>query len=293
MGGRTGDPDGNGRRCDTGMTVKRRARHGSTWAREWRKKLFGRRLRKSESPKSPAPPSGPPGARAYAIGDVHGRLDLLQALLHDIETDSSTRPCDREYIVFLGDLVDRGPDSRGVIELLLQARARLPNPVFLMGNHEEMLLRVLDRESDKIWDWLSYGGYEFAQSYGVEVGRLAALDADEAAAMIRLAMPPEHRAFVADFADSFKFGDYLFVHAGIRPGIPLENQTVQDLRWIREDFLNSSIDHSFVVVHGHTISDGADERPNRIGIDTGAYATGTLTALCVEATERKYLEVHR
>lgn len=259
---------------------------------DW-KKLFGRRLRKSESPKSPARPSGPAGARAYAIGDVHGRLDLLRALLHDIEADSRARPCDREYIVFLGDLVDRGPESRGVIELLLQARAYLPHPVFLMGNHEEMLLRVLDRDTDKIWDWLSYGGYEFAQSYGVEVGRLAALGADEAAAMIRLAMPAEHRAFIADFADSFKFGDYLFVHAGIRPGIPLETQTVQDLRWIREDFLNSVIDHSFVVVHGHTISDGVDERANRIGIDTGAYATGILTALCVEATERKYLEVRR
>ncbi|BCA60719.1 hypothetical protein HMP06_3488 [Sphingomonas sp. HMP6] len=242
-----------------------------------------------KTPKPAPPPSGPPGTRAYAIGDVHGRLDLLRDLLDQIDADSQARPCQREFIVFLGDLIDRGPDSRGVLQLLQTIRLNLPNPVFVMGNHEEMLLRVLGDDPERVWDWMSFGGYEFAQSYGVEVGRLATLPAAAAAAEIRAAMPPTDLAFVESFVDSFRFGDYLFVHAGIRPGTPLEQQKISDLRWIREDFLDSSACHPFVVVHGHTISDGPDERPNRIGIDTGAYASGVLTALCLEGTDRKYL----
>lgn len=235
-------------------------------------------------------PGGPPGARAYAIGDVHGRLDLLRDLLDQIDEDSRSRPCGREFVVFLGDLIDRGPDSAGVIELLHSIRGNLPNPVFLMGNHEEMMLRVLGAESEQVWDWMRFGGYECAQSYGVAVGRLATLDAAAAAADVRAAIPPAHLAFVESFADSFRFGDYLFVHAGIRPGIPLEKQVISDLRWIREDFLRSTVRHPQVVVHGHTISDAPDEQPNRIGIDTGAYASGVLTAICLEGHTRKYLQ---
>lgn len=245
--------------------------------------------KKDKNPSGGALPSGPPGARAYAIGDVHGRLDLLRDLLEQIDEDSRTRPCEREFVVLLGDLIDRGPDSAGVIELLRSIRGSLPNPVFLMGNHEEMLLRVLGGESDRFWDWMRFGGYECAQSYGVAVGRLATLDAAAAAADVRAAIPPEHVAFVESFADSFRFGDYLFVHAGIRPGIPLEKQTIADLRWIREDFMRSTVRHPQMVVHGHTISADPDEQPNRIGIDTGAYASGKLTAICLEGTSRKYL----
>ena len=240
-----------------------------------------------------APPSGPPGARAYAIGDVHGRLDLLRDLLEQIDADSAARPCAREFIVFLGDLIDRGPDSRGVLQLLQAIRPNLPNPVFLMGNHEEMLLKVVGDDPERVWDWMSFGGYEFAQSYGVEVGRLATLPAAAAAAEIRAAMPAADLAFVESFVDSFRFGDYLFVHAGIRPGVPLEQQKISDLRWIRDDFLDSSAVHPFVVVHGHTISDGPDQRANRIGIDTGAYASGVLTALCLEDANRKYMTAVR
>lgn len=234
-------------------------------------------------------PSGPPGARAYAIGDIHGRLDLLSDLLEQIDQDSQARPCEREFVVFLGDLIDRGPDSRGVIELLRTVAPRLPNPVFIMGNHEEMMLRVLGDDAEQIWDWMRFGGYEFAQSYGVEVGRLATLDAPAAAAAVRAAIPADDLAFVAAFVDSFRFGDYLFVHAGIRPGIPLEKQKIADLRWIREDFLESNARHPQVIVHGHTISAAPDIRANRIGIDTGAYDSGVLTAICLEGTERKFL----
>lgn len=234
-------------------------------------------------------PSGPPGARAYAIGDVHGRLDLLRDLLEQIDADGRSRPCAREFVILLGDLIDRGPDSRGVIELLRGTAQRLTNPVFIMGNHEEMMLRVLGDEPDRLWDWMSFGGYEFAQSYGVEVGRLATLDAAAAAAEVRAAVPAADLSFVASFVDSFRFGDYLFVHAGIRPGIPLERQSIADLRWIREDFMQSTARHPYMVVHGHTIAPEPDEQLNRIGIDTGAYANGVLTAICLEGTHRKYL----
>jgi len=249
--------------------------------------IFGSRRRAPAVP--PIRGEGPPGARAYAIGDVHGRADLLATLLDMIEADRRARPCQRDYIIFLGDLVDRGADSRGVIDLLLNRHDALPNPIFLMGNHEEMMLRVLSDEPELIGDWLRFGGYECAQSYGVEVGRLAMLSAVDAARSIAACVPAQHIALIASFVDSFRFGSYLFVHAGIRPGIALEDQTIADLRWIREPFLEGKAVHPFIVVHGHTISATPDERPNRIGIDTGAYATGVLTALCIEGTTRKYL----
>jgi serine/threonine protein phosphatase 1 len=251
--------------------------------------VFGKLRRKANAPAVITQPSGPAGARAYAIGDVHGRLDLLRTLLHEIEADSRARPCEREYLIFVGDLIDRGPDSKGVIDLLLRSKKYLPHPVFLMGNHEEMMLRVLEKPDEKFRDWLSYGGYECAQSYGVEVGRLAVLDVAHGAALVGAAIPQEHRDFIASFADSFRFGDYLFVHAGIRPGVPLDDQSTRDLRWIREDFLTSDAAHPYMVVHGHTITPEPDEQINRIGIDTGAYASGVLTAICIEGTSRKYL----
>jgi serine/threonine protein phosphatase 1 len=234
-------------------------------------------------------PATPPDSRAYAIGDVHGRLDLLLKLLARIEADRRARPCANDRIVFLGDLIDRGPESRGVLQLLLRYRQLLPDPVYLMGNHEEMLLRVLGSEPDSIFDWLSFGGYEFAESYGVSVAALATHDAATVADTIRAAMPPEDLAFVSEFEDMHRFGDYLFVHAGIRPGVALDAQKPSDLRWIREDFLESAAQHPAFVIHGHTISETPDERPNRIGIDTGAYASGVLTAICLEGTERRYI----
>lgn len=232
----------------------------------------------------------PPDTRAYAIGDIHGRLDLLRLLLAKIEEDSRDRPCGREYLVFLGDLVDRGPHSRGVIEFLLRAKEFLPNPIFLAGNHEEMMLRVLNTDPQQIGDWLSFGGEECVESYGLDPTTLAGMTPERARARIREAIPQTHLDFLAGFADSFMLGDYLFVHAGIRPGVALEEQTVEDLHWIREDFLSSPARFPFMVIHGHTISRLPDERSNRIGIDTGAYNSGTLTALCLEGPERKFIE---
>jgi serine/threonine protein phosphatase 1 len=230
----------------------------------------------------------PAGRRVYAIGDIHGRSDLLDRLLAHIAADRATAPRQREHIIFLGDLIDRGPDSRGVIDRLLALRETLPNPVFIAGNHEEMLLRILDGGTEHLADWIRFGGHECLESYGVDPRAL--IDAPEAApATLHEAIPAAHIAFLRAMADSARIGDYLFVHAGIVPGVPIERQLPSDTRWIREPFLRSTADHGVMVVHGHTISADVDERRNRIGIDTGAYASGVLTALCIEGGERRFL----
>lgn len=235
------------------------------------------------------PPAGKADRMAYAVGDIHGRLDLLDALLARIEADRQARPRKRTYIVFLGDLIDRGPDSRGVIERLRHYAPSGAQPVFLLGNHEEALLTILDGDSTYVADWLGFGGAECAQSYGLDPAMLAAIEPDMAAARLREAVPTAHRRFLKGFADSFRFGDYLFVHAGIRPGVPLEEQAARDLRWIRAPFLDDLKDHGMMVVHGHTIVPAVDERPNRIAIDTGAYRTGRLTAIGIEGRDRWFL----
>ena len=233
--------------------------------------------------------SGPQGCRAYAVGDVHGRLDLLDELLAQIADDDSSRDAASTVIVFLGDLIDRGPDSAAVIERLRRFDPVNGKSVFLLGNHEEVLLRLLGGETTLLAGWLRFGGTECALSYGLDPRELATLPPDDALAALRGAVPAEHVRFIESFVDTFRFGDYLFVHAGIRPGTDLEQQSQKDLRWIREPFLDDKRDHGFVVVHGHTITHEVDERVNRIGIDTGAYRSGRLTALAIEGAERWFL----
>ena len=234
-------------------------------------------------------PVGARGHRAYVVGDVHGRLDLLDELLEKIHADMAERGWRETLLVFVGDLIDRGPSSREVIERLRTYRREGVRTIFLLGNHEEVLLRILNGEADLITKWRWFGGVETLESYGVEPTRIAALEGEAAVEEVRRAIPREHVEFLRSFADTCKFGDYLFVHAGVRPGIPLEEQRQDDLRWIREPFLKDDTDHGFVVVHGHSISNKVEERPNRIGIDTGAFATGILTALGIEGTERWYI----
>ena len=237
------------------------------------------------SPRRDAP-SGPPGHRAYVVGDIHGRLDLLEDLLAKIHAQIQHRPAEKTLLVFVGDLIDRGPASAQVLERLRSYKRPGIKTVFLMGNHEEVLLRILAGDTDLITKWCWFGGSECLQSYGVERGRLAHLTDDEALAEVRAAIPREHISFLESFIDSCRFGDYLFVHAGIRPGVELEQQSQNDLRWIREPFLLDDRDHGFVVVHGHTISEEVELLRNRIGIDTGGYRTGVLTALAIEGSER-------
>jgi serine/threonine protein phosphatase 1 len=158
--------------------------------------------------------------------------------------------------------------------------------VFLLGNHEEVLLRILGGDAELITKWRWFGGSECLESYGVDPAQFAHLSDEQALELVRNAIPKEHAQFLESFVDSCRFGDYLFVHAGIRPGVELDQQRQSDLRWIREPFLLDDSEHGFIVVHGHTISEEVDERPNRIGIDTGAYRTGVLTALGIEGTDR-------
>jgi serine/threonine protein phosphatase 1 len=231
-------------------------------------------------------PRGKEGARAYAVGDVHGRLDLLEIMISRIEEDIGQRPPRRNFVIFLGDLIDRGPDSAGVVRRLRTWRPQGVRQAFLKGNHEEVLLRMLGGEKGILPSWLKFGGAECARSYSLDPEELATMTEEEALARLRCAVPAGDREFLESFGDTFRFGDYLFVHAGIRPGVALEAQDPFDLRWIREPFLSEVAEHGYIVIHGHTIVDEVEVRPNRIGIDTGAYRSGVLTALAIEDERR-------
>lgn len=231
-------------------------------------------------------PAGARGYRAYAVGDIHGRIDLLEHLLAKIHADLQRRPSRKTLLVFVGDLVDRGPSSAQVIERLRCYRRDGVQPVFLLGNHEEVLLRIIQGDSSVVDSWLKFGGLQCLQSYGVTLARIRRRTAEQVVELVRETMPKEHVEFLETFVDSCRFGDYLFVHAGIRPGIEIDHQSQADLRWIREPFLFDETDHGVIVVHGHTITDEVEERVNRIGIDTGAYRSGVLTALAIEGTDR-------
>jgi serine/threonine protein phosphatase 1 len=235
-------------------------------------------------------PRTPRGICAYAVGDVHGRLDLLNDLLVKIEADVDRRAPRRGLLIFLGDVIDRGPSSCQTIERLRNYHHPILRTIFLLGNHEEVLLRLLAGERGIFCNWLRFGGSECLLSYGMDPKPLKRIPEREALSVIKRAIPEAHQRFLASFADTVRFGSYLFVHAGVRPLIDLSMQSQSDLRWIREPFLSDESDHGFVVVHGHTISHKVVERSNRIGIDTGAYRTGVLSALAVEGSKRWTLD---
>ena len=235
-------------------------------------------------------PRVPPGYRVYAIGDIHGRLDLLDDALARIEADIDSRGEARNIIVFLGDLIDRGPSSAQVIERARTYRRPGLRTVFITGNHEEVLLRLLRGESQFVRDWLRFGGAECARSYGISSTALKRTDPHRAVEVLRDKIPKHDQEFLEKFVDTFRIGSYLFVHAGVRPGVPLPEQKQSDLRWIRQPFLENDDDHGFIVVHGHTIADQIDVRGNRIGLDTGAYRTGVLTAMGLAGGERWFLQ---
>ncbi|MBR0868756.1 serine/threonine protein phosphatase [Bradyrhizobium tropiciagri] len=226
-------------------------------------------------------PRLPDGVRIYAIGDVHGRADLLQSLLTVIDADLRRSRPRRAIHVFLGDYVDRGPDSRGVLDLLIH-RMWTHETVCLKGNHEVFMLDVL-KDPAKLKDWRQYGGLLTLASYGVTPTLTPTPEEQiELIEKLRDAVPEEHLTFMENLPSSFTCGDFFFVHAGVRPGIPLDQQREQDLLWIRDEFLESNERFGKYVVHGHTPVKAADIRPNRINIDTGAYATGNLTLLTIQ-----------
>jgi serine/threonine protein phosphatase 1 len=231
-------------------------------------------------------PAGARGWRAYGIGDIHGRLDLLDQLLDKIHADIERSKARKVLLVFVGDLIDRGPSSAQVIERLRTYKRPDVRTVFLLGNHEEVLLRILRGDVELISKWQLFGGAECLKSYNVDPALIGRMRDEDALETIRAAIPRDHVKFIESFDDSCRFGDYLFVHAGIRPGVEFDQQRQADLRWIREPFLFDESDHGFVVVHGHTIRPEVEIRNNRIAIDTGAYRTGVLTALGIEGPDR-------
>lgn len=226
------------------------------------------------------------------MGDIHGRADLLDILLGRIAADASRHPEDRERtLVLLGDYIDRGTSSRAVVDRLLSDPLPGFATVRLLGNHEEALLAFLDGESGAM-DWLSYGGLETLMSYGVPL-RAMPSDPERAAelrAALSEALPPAHLAFFRSCALQHSLGDFVFVHAGVRPGIPLDQQDPQDLLWIRDEFLRDNEPlPGKVVVHGHTICDLPQDRGHRINVDTGTFVSGRLTCLVVRNTARRFL----
>lgn len=231
------------------------------------------------------------------MGDIHGRADLLEVLLGRIAADAARHPEDsRRCLIFLGDYIDRGASSRGVVERLLQDPLPGFEPAFetvrLLSNHEEALLDFLDERSDGM-DWLGYGGLETLLSYGVPLRGLP--DTPQRAAELRAALgaavPAGHLAFYRACALHHAVGDYLFVHAGVRPGVPLERQHPADLLWIRDEFLRhrSPALPGKVVVHGHTICDMPQDLGHRVNIDTGAFVSGRLTCLVLRGTRRQFM----
>lgn len=238
------------------------------------------------------PPCLPPGQRVYAIGDIHGRCDLLMTLLQMVAIDDRERGPADSRLVFLGDFIDRGPQSRLVVETMIALEEAGQPATFLMGNHEELLLMAHggDRKAANIYISDYFGGFETLLSYGVEESEIASARGDELAALIERAVPPRHIDWMRKLDLFYRQGDYAFVHAGVRPGIALQDQAATDLRWIRHEFLDDEGDHGAMIVHGHSITETVDEQPNRIGIDTGAFMSGRLTALGIEGSERWYLQ---
>ncbi|MBD3730589.1 MAG: serine/threonine protein phosphatase [Sphingomonadales bacterium] len=240
--------------------------------------------------KSPPGPNAsiPPGERYYVIGDIHGRLDLFDELIHAIEEDDLEAPDAQTTVVLLGDLVDRGPDSRGVIARAREWQAQRKVRV-LAGNHEDMFLLSFD-DTEVLRHFLKHGGRETILSYGLDRETYNRATLEEVQQMMAEVVPTSDQDFIRSFEECVVAGDYLFVHAGIDPEAPLEQQKRHDMLWIREPFLRHADPLSHVVVHGHTIVDEVDERPNRIGIDTGAFRSDRLTALVLEGTRRRYIQ---
>jgi serine/threonine protein phosphatase 1 len=248
-------------------------------------KLLGRR--RSRGPV--VPPRAPEGTRVYAIGDIHGRADLLRDMHQLIHEDAYARQCPRNVVVYLGDYVDRGPDSAEVIDILLDEKLPGFESVHLAGNHEDTVIRFLS-DITVAPLWLEYGGSATLYSYGVKPPNMTETDLVRAQAELLERLPERHLRFMRDLGLCHVEGDWFFVHAGVKPGIPLEAQQRQDMLWIRGEFLGCDADFGKIIVHGHTVSAAPDVRRNRIGIDTGAFMTGCLTCLVLEGDRWSFLQ---
>ncbi len=236
-------------------------------------------------------PSVSSGRRVYAIGDIHGRADLLAQLDRQIQEDAANAPAGiKKTIIYLGDYVDRGLDSKGVIDFFLAAPQDDFERVYLKGNHEDILLRFLEDPSIGP-NWFAIGGDATVLSYGIRIptGLTTAQYHEYTWKEFRTRIPQDHLDFLSSLQLMYQAGDYVFVHAGIKPGVPLEQQDPNDLMWIRGEFLGSRKDHEKVVVHGHMLTNQPDIQAYRIGIDTGAFATNVLTCIVLEGVTQRFL----
>lgn len=231
----------------------------------------------------------PHNETAYVIGDVHGCLDELLLLLNQITEHAKVNASKGYKLVFLGDLIDRGPKSNEVIEYLRTLKIEGATKIFLMGNHEEVFLKVIKGNIDALRAWLEFGGKSCLRSYSVDNLGQIDISPEHLLARIQLKVPKSHIDFIEKFQDLHVFGDYLFVHAGIRPQRKLKDQNTKDLRWIRKGFLDYDKPHAFKIVHGHTVVEEATDYGNRIAIDTGTFNGGPLTALYLQAEKYEFL----
>ncbi|MEM1399728.1 MAG: metallophosphoesterase family protein [Pseudomonadota bacterium] len=237
--------------------------------------------------------SVPAGLRIYTIGDIHGRLDLLVEMLGMIVQDATDAPNLDKHIIYLGDYVDRGLESRQVMDLLISDQPYGFEKTFLKGNHEDSMLQFMDGDNDGSM-WFQFGGLSTMASYDVLMNEEGSRDQRlmQVREQLRENLPDDHLTFMRLLEMSISFGDYFFTHAGVRPGVALDAQSPQDLMWIRDRFLNSSVKHGKIVVHGHTISESPVVKSNRIGIDTGAYASGRLTCLVLEGDSFRFIQTN-
>ncbi|APG62351.1 serine/threonine protein phosphatase [Sphingorhabdus lutea] len=253
--------------------------------------MFGRLLKSLKTEKTVVPASIPDGMRVYAIGDIHGRNDLLVILLDMIKQDMASAPNLQHHIIFLGDLVDRGDSSADVIDTCINLQKSEKNARFIAGNHEEVFVKAYRKGDAKtLRFFLRIGGKETLLSYPISKAEFMSLDYEELADRIKTLIPEEHIIFMENFEDMIVIGDYAFVHAGVREDRPLQDQKTSDLRWIREDFLSYQGNYEKKIIYGHTIYDDVEEGHARIGIDTGAYKSGILTAIVLEGSTSHYLQ---
>lgn len=251
--------------------------------------MFWKRKGKATPPKSQRRHAIPEGRRVYAIGDIHGRDDLFCQIVDLIKADHDARGAAALTIILLGDLVDRGPESAKVVERAMELKQEFPDTRLLIGNHEECFLAALTGDVRRLRYFMRIGGDATIKSYWGDDAELEAASFEEVAERLPEIVPADHVAFLGNGEDLIEIGDFAFVHAGVRPGVPLERQDRTDLRWIREEFLDDVGDHGKMIVHGHTITPYPDEQANRLGIDTGAFKSGTLAALGLEGEERWFL----
>jgi serine/threonine protein phosphatase 1 len=242
--------------------------------------------------KQPRPhviPYVPDGQRIYCVGDIHGRADLLRKLQEKIRIDAGNFDGDKT-VVYLGDYVDRGEQSKQVIEMLLSEPLEGFQSIHLKGNHEQAMMDFIEFPGAAA-AWLSFGGRECLNSYGIPLAHIPSMgEVASIAKKLDEKLPDTHREFMLNALTSWRCGSYFFVHAGVRPGVDLSSQTIEDLLWIRGDFLGSTLSHGAIIVHGHSISMVPELLPNRIGIDTGAFTTGVLTSLVLEGEEQRLLQ---